>query len=945
MCLFWINLFVLIVPTVRGALEIGSSPPRLSPAPRATTPEEWPASPGGPKIYDDHETEMSSDVESPRLSSVADIPQDAEMDEVEPQPEVIPETPQVPVDSQPQHLSPPPPAQPPRPRSPLPSSSNPLMQNDPNSSASMHTSIQAVSGSQQPSLEKTPASAPFYDESSGGPSFVLPWTQNDDPPVAAPKSKAEARTSPEKQAKKPPIPEKQPITLPSPEKQATPPPSPEKQATMPLGPIREPAPPVASKPLQETKTVAKKPPRALAFGESVFQAIEMAFQQGGPEEISLTPVVLPTPKVTIAQAPPPKPRSKPPSKVIQSSLQGPSPSPLDRRAEATHTESPVRRPFEVLNRKVPRPEVGPTREPVRGRSENGVPTMVLIPASDETKVSSPLKQNSSSQPVQSSQSIPSSQLIPPSDRLSSSQVVSSSQVQHPAPQPNDSIAQDVDSVVVQVDQTVADIEKDQDHTGNTQSSLEYASTQDENMVAVDAEPQNLVDKPPEVVVAMGEPLTSPHPQIAVIPEVESQQSIVVEEEVDELEDDSDVGDHRPVVKRKPKPASKSPAKAAKQPKSSKPAPSPKPPKPASRADPVAGRAPSRSPLPPKPIVLIERKRTPAIPTDERALTGQKRRFQTPPEEGFPISQPVKRSRINGHRAAQTILQPKPSTPSPLPQEGQDPVVLNTSRSTKGKGRAKGIKGLERIGTVENLEREEPEVVEAPVKKAAPDTGSKRKPSDAFSARDDSRNVKRQKVAEELEQRKPKKQLSFVDPEKLKRPFRKPQVRKASPQREATGVTTVKPPAATQPEQDGRTSKYFNPQLYPEPDYPQVATITPEKERPQRTIGAKRDVGNKAAVQQNGHDPVRPRNDSRKAGVFDRLARTQHPKPAKNVKKDLVATEPQSPAARKLGSFAPDLNPPPLPGLPGGRLMNKQLREILIRTGKVRVREAKAAGQS
>ena len=762
---------------------------------------------------------------------------------------------------------------------------------------------------------------------------MLPWTQRDDPPVGVPKPNPEAH--------------------PSPEKRATEPPSPEKQATKPPGLIKESAPPAVSKPPQEAKASTKKP-RALAFGESVFQAIELAFQQGGSEEIALTisdpAVALPTPKVTVAQVPPPKPRSKPPSKVMQSSLPGPSPSPLDRLAEANHTGSPVRRPFEVLNRKVPLPEVGPTREPVRGRNENGALTMVLIPASDETKVSSPLKQNSSSQPVQSSQSIPSSQRIPPSDRPPSSEPVSSSQVQHHAPQLDQSIAQDGDSIVVQVNETVANIEKVLDHTGNTQSSLEYASTQDENRVAVDAEPQNPVDEPPEVVVAMGgatgEPLTSPHPQIAVIREVESQQSIVVEdeEEVDELEDDSDVGDHRPVVKRKPKPtSSKSPSKQPKRSKLVERVPSPNgPSKPASLANSIAERAPSRSPLPPKPIVLIERKRTPAIPTDERAPTRQKRRFQTPPEEGFSMPRASKRSRIHGHHAAQATLSPIPRTPSPLPQEGQNFVVPNTSRSAKGKERAKGIKGLEKINTVENLQREEPEVVEVPVKKTVPDTGSKRKPSDAFSARDDSRDVKRQKVAEELERRKPKKQLSFVDPEKLKRPFRNPQVRKASPQRQATAATTVKPPAAVQPDKDGRTSKYFNPQFYREPDYPQVTTTTPEKEPPQRILGPKRDVGNKAAGRQNGRDPgeLRPRNDSRKTSTLnsDRPARTQHPKPAK-VKKDLAATEP---TARKLGSFAPDLNPPSLPGFPGGRLMNKQLREILIRTGKVRVREAKAA---
>ena len=871
---------------------------------------------------------MSSDAESSRLSSPADVFQDAEMDEVEPQPEIIPETPQVPVDSQSQRLSPPPPAQPPRPRSPMPSSSNPQMQSDPNSSASMHTSIQAVSGSQLPSLEKPPAWAPLNDEPSGGPSFELPWTQHDGPPFAVPKPDSEARLSPEKEPTKPP------------------------------SPVKEPVPLIASKPPQETKAATKKPLRV--FGESVIQAIELAFQQGDSEEVASTTrdptMTLPTPRVTVAQVPPPKPRSKPPSRVMQSSLPRPSPSPLDRLAEVNHSESPVRRPFEVLNRKVPIPEVGPTREPVRGRSENGVPTMVLIPASDDAKVSSPVKPNSSSQPVQSSQSIPSSQCIPPSDRLPSSQLFTPSEVQHPASQPDQSIAQDEDSVAVQVNETVADIETVQDHTGNTQSSLEYASTQEEDRVVVNAQPHGRIDEPPEIVVATGEaaaePLKSPPPQIAVIREGESQQSAVVEDEdVDELEDDSDVGEHHPVAKEKPKPvSSKSPTKAAKQPKRGKPVnpiPTSKAPsKPASRANSVVGKAPSRSPpkLPSKPIVLIERKRTPGIPTDERAPTAQKRRFATPSEEGFPMSQPVKRS-----RTAKTTLLPIPRTPSPLPEEGQNCVVLNASRGAKGKERAKGIKGLEKINTSEDVGREESEIVVFPVKKPAPDTGSKRKPSDAFSAREDSRDVKRQKVAEEPERRKAGKplgkQLSFVDPDKLKRQFRKPQIRKASPQRQTTATATAKPPPVAQPDKDERKSKYFNPQHYREPKYPRVTT-TPEKEPPQRVVDPKPDVRSKVAPHQNGRDSgeLRPRIDSRKTSTSnsDRHTRAQHTKPVKNVEKDPVTTGSQYPTARKLGSFAPDLTPPPLPGLPGGRLMNKQLREILIRTGKVRVREAKAA---
>ena len=47
----------------------------------------------------------------------------------------------------------------------------------------------------------------------------------------------------------------------------------------------------------------------------------------------------------------------------------------------------------------------------------------------------------------------------------------------------------------------------------------------------------------------------------------------------------------------------------------------------------------------------------------------------------------------------------------------------------------------------------------------------------------------------------------------------------------------------------------------------------------------------------------------------------------------VATETGYHPARKLGPLAPDLNPPLLPGLPGGRLTNTRLQEVGIRTGK------------
>jgi len=956
-----IKLYALTVPTARGALEIGSSPARLSSVPRATTPEDWPASPGVLKrLYDNHETDMSSDVSS-RPSSPVDAYHDAEMGEVkpqpEPEPETVPETPQVPVDSQSQHLSPPPPAQPPRPRSPLPSSSNPHMQNNPASPASIHTSIQAVTGSQLPSFENPPAWARSDGEPSGGPSFELPWTPRD-PPVATPKPTPGTR------------------------------PSPEKQTTLPSS-VKEPALPVTSKHPQEKETVAKKISRVLPFGEFLGQAVAQAFQQGDSGEVVSTAhnpsTLLPTPKVTVAQLPPPKPRSKPPSKVTQKSLPRPSASPLDRLVETDHSEFLARQPFQALNRKVPVPEVGPTREATRGRNENGAPTMVLIPASDDTKLSSPLKQNSSSQPVQSSQSIPSSHSIPLSAHLPPSQVVPSSepQIQHSTSQPDKSIAQDGDSIMVQVNETVADIEEIRDSAENTQSSLEYASTQDDDRVVVGAGPSTSVDKFAEAVVVTekvaDEPLASPLPQIAAIPEVESQQSAAVEnEEVDELEDDSEPDDLRPMAKRKLKPASPKPAsKTTKHQKPSEPArPAPSsrtPSKSASRVDSVVGKVPSRpsSKLPPKPIVLIERKRTPAVPTDERVSTAQKRRMSAPSEDGFPVPQPIKRSRIHGNRRpVQTTLSPIPRTPSPLPRAGRNSVVSSVSRSAKGKERAEGIKGLEKIA-VKDVEREDSAVIKVAAKKNAPDTGSKRKPSDAFSAQDDSRDVKRQKVVIEPEPRKLGKQLSFVDPDKLKRPFRsKPQIHKTSAQYETTSTTTVRPSAVTEPDRDERTSKYFNPQLYREPGYPRMTT-TFETEPPQKVAGPKLGVRSNGAAHENGHDSggLQPWADSRKASTSgsDRhlpgksrkflhvldddgppgrsaaASRVQRSKPVgKDVGRGLFATEPQHPPVRKLGSFAPNLNPPPLPGLPGGRLMNKQLREILIRTGKVRVREAKAA---
>ena len=913
-----LNLRPLIAPAVRGALEIGSSPARLGPVPRATTPEEWPTSPGilG-RLYNDRETEMSSDVESSRLSTPADVYHDVEMGEAEPQPEseTVPETPQVLPDSQPQHPSPPPPAQPPRPRSPLPSSSNPQMQNQVISPSSVHTSVQAISGSQLPSSEKPPAWAGLDDEPSNGPSFELPWTQRDDSRAVVP----HATTGPN-----PPL---------------------EKQVTERSSPVKEIQPAAPKLPQEKEKEAAtRKTPRGLAFGESITEAIEKAFQQGNQKEAAPTTndpaTASSVPKVTVAQLPPPKPRSKPPSKAMQKPL--PGPSSLDRPTEAELLESPVRQPFQALNRKVPAPEVDLARELSRARNNNGAPTMVLVPASDDTKASSPSK-HSSSQHVQSSQSLPSSLPVPSSTLPPPPQNVPSSEPQIPDSevQFDISIAQEGDPVAVQVNDTVADVEVVQDLTKDTQSSLEYASTQEEDKVAVVVEPQKSTDKPAGVVITtekVADEHPSPLPQIVAIREVESQRS--PGEEIDELEGDSDAGDHPPVTKRKSKTTPKRPFKVTKNPRPNGPAKSNPPsnsPKPPSWPDPAVEEAPSRSKLPPKPTVVIERRRTPVAPTDEPMPTAQKRRPTSPSEEGFPVPQPAKRSRINGHRRpAQTTL-PPPRTPSPVRKQGHGSVVSSVSRSAKGKGRAEGIKGLENIDASGDVGKKLG-AAQAQSKKKGPDTGSKRKPSDAFSARDDSRDVKRPKVAKEPEPRKLEKQLSFVDPDKLRRPFRsKPQVPKTSAQQGATTTAIVESSAVAQVEKEGPTSKYFNPQLYKEPGFPRM-TATPEVESPQKVAKYKE------TAHETGRDSgdTRRRVGPRKPTTSAAQAHVQHSIPVEEVETDLVGTQPQYPPARKLGSFAPDLNPPPLPGLPGGRLMNKQLREILIRTGRIRTKEAKAA---
>ena len=829
---------------------------------------------------------MSSDVYSSRQSSPVDTYHETEP---QPEPETVPETPQIIPDSQTQHLSPPPPAQPPRLRSPLPPSSNPQVQNHPTSPSSIHTSVQAVSGSQLP--EKPQVLDRSGDVPSNGPTFVLPWTQHDAPPVAAPKPKSVSGLSPEKPA----------------------------------------------------------PKRNL--GEYVFQAIEKAFPEES-REVSTSRdqfVVLPAPKLTVAQPPPPKPRSKPPSKVAHKSLQGPSAS--DELADTERLESPTHQPLQALNRKVPVPGVGPTREPIRTKSKNGVVTLVLVPASDDSKLSSSSKQNPSSQPVQSSQSVPSSLPVPPSEHLPQSQP-SEPRMRHSASQNDASIAQEQreNSILAQINGTVANVETVQDSSRNAQSSLEYASTQGEDGAVVGTNTPNVMEQPAEAGVVMEKAAddTSPLPRIVAICEVVSQQS--ADEEVDELENDSDAVNHPTVARRKSKHVPSNPSiKAAKrlQPMRAKNSISPsKPPKPALRPDSVVEKVPSRPPskLSPVPVVVIERERTPVNPTDEKIHPAQKRRLtHSPSDDGFPAPQPIKRSKLDGHHLpAQTALR---QTPPPLSEEGdvrgrtsketikasnqnqavQKPAI---SGASKGKGRAEGIRGLENISTSVDAEREL-ETVQVKVKKKAPNTGSKRKPSDAFSAQDVSRDAKRAKVDEGPEPRKLGKQLSFVDPEKLKRPFRsKPQVRKTPYRQEKTATS---------------------------------ATNVVEVEWRQRVI--KKD---KVALE-NGHDSgnTRPRIDSRKASKSDldrklrqgtsrgpdddepphrptARTRVQHPKPVKEVERELVVSQPRHAPTRKLGSFAPDLNPAPLPGLPGGRLVNKQLREILIKTGKFRTREAKAA---
>ena len=111
--------------------------------------------------------------------------------------------------------------------------------------------------------------------------------------------------------------------------------------------------------------------------------------------------------------------------------------------------------------------------------------------------------------------------------------------------------------------------------------------------------------------------------------------------------------------------------------------------------------------------------------------------------------------------------------------------------------------MESISVSKGSMREEAEIVQVQAKKKAPDTGSKRKPTDAFSAQDDSRGARRVKATREPEAWKPAKQLSFV---KLKRPFRsRPQTHKTSAQYETTA--TAKSSTTSRPSNDERTSRF------------------------------------------------------------------------------------------------------------------------------------------
>ena len=97
---------------------------------------------------------------------------------------------------------------------------------------------------------------------------------------------------------------------------------------------------------------------------------------------------------------------------------------------------------------------------------------------------------------------------------------------------------------------------------------------------------------------------------------------------------------------------------------------------------------------------------------------------------------------------------------------------------------------------------------------------------------------RRLFTEEPEPRKPTKQLSFVDPDNLKRLFRnRPQTRKTSARHETTATTESS--TTPRPNNGERTSKYSNPQLYQEPEYPQV-TIAPEAELSRKLVNTKFD---------------------------------------------------------------------------------------------------------
>ena len=143
------------------------------------------------------------------------------------------------------------------------------------------------------------------------------------------------------------------------------------------------------------------------------------------------------------------------------------------------------------------------------------------------------------------------------------------------------------------------------------------------------------------------------------------------------------------------------------------------------------------------------------------------------------------------------------------------------------------------------------------------------------------------------------------------------------------------------------SKYVNPQLYREPEYPRITT-TSKAEEPRKVINAKPVSRRKWTTWENSCNSgnLRPQIDSQKASTLNsvrrlpwesrresrvldddwRFAASAHVQCSKiqeeDIEGDPVMTEVNYPPARKLGSLTPDWNPPLLSVLPRGRLTNK-----------------------